>query len=261
MGCTLFRPGAILITLIFVLHSLVGAQSMPWLSSFQIAFNQLKQGDLPQALSEFDSLWKSYPRDVQLATSIGGVLDATAHHDEATVWYERALSIQPDFPSALEDFAMNCVVRGKLSEAAGLLRKDIHQNSNNGKAAYNLGLLLLRLQRYREAAAALKAAEAAGNHPPLELIYVAQATAAFHLSRYPEAIAALRKCRKPDSAAFFRLLGSAQALAGDLPAAIKTFQEAIAAFPNDPDFYFRLAMVFAEGRRDADAEAVLRKAS
>ncbi len=261
MGCALLRPWSLLATLVFLLHTSAGAQSMPWLSSFQIAFARLKQGDLPQALAEFDSLWRSYPRDVQLATSIGGVLDATAHHDRATVWYQRALAIQPDFPPALEDLAMNCAIRSKLGEAAGLLRRSLQQNPDNGKAAYNLGLILLRLQRYGEASAVLKSAETAADHPPLEQIYIAEATAAFHLTRYPEAIAVLRKCGKPGTVAAFQLLGSAQALSGDLPGAIKTFQEAITAYPDNPDLYFRLAMVFAEGRRDSDAEAVLRRAS
>ena len=261
MGCALFRPWSLFATLVLLLHTVAAAQSMPWLSSFQIAFDGLKQGDLSRALAEFDSLWKSYPRDVQLATSIGGVLDATTHHDAATVWYERALAIQPDFPPALEDLAMNCAVRGKLSEAATLLRRSLQRNPNNGKAAYNLGLILLRLQHYGEATAVLKTAETAPNHPPLEQIYIAQATAAFHLTHYSDALAVLRKSGKPGSVAAFQLLGSAQALSGDLPAAIRTFQEAIAAYPEKPDLYFRLTMVFAEGRRDNDADAVLRRAS
>ncbi len=261
MGCALFRLCRVFLLFTVFLQDFAVAQPMPWLSSFQAAVDQLGQGDPANALAQFNLLWKAYPHDVQLATSIGGVLDAAAHHDQATVWYQRALALSPDFPAALENLAMNYAVRGKLSEAAALLERRLRQQPESGKAAYNLGLLLLKLRRYSEAASILKKAEAAAGHPPLEQIYLAQATAAFHLAHYPEAVAVLQKCGKPDSASVFQLLGSALALAGDLPAAIKALQEGIAAYPENPDLYFRLAMVFTEGRRDNDAEAVLRQAS
>jgi predicted Zn-dependent protease len=38
---------------------------------------------------------------------------------------------------------------------------------------------------------------------------------------------------------------------------VKTFQDAAASFPNDPQVYFRLALIFSEGRRDQEAQAVL----
>jgi tetratricopeptide (TPR) repeat protein len=64
-----------------------------------------------------------------------------------------------------------------------------------------------------------------------------------------------------DNPGEFALLASAQALSGDLPAAIQTLQRGIAAYPAEPELYFRLVLIFAEGRRDQDAQAVLQTAS
>ena len=237
-------------------------QAPAWFPPFQNAFGQLKEGQLGRALREFSLLWKAYPQDVQLATSIGGVLDATSHHDQATVWYERALAIQPDFGPALADLALNCTVHGKFSEAADLLRRKLKKEPNDTKAAFDLSVTLLRLQRYSEAASVLSHSEAVSDDPvPITKVRLAKATALFHLGRYAETANTLRKSGQPDSVAAFELLGSAQALSGDLPASIKTFQEGIATFPDNPDLYFRLTMVFADGRRDEDAKNVLQAGS
>jgi Flp pilus assembly protein TadD len=237
----------------------VNAQTAPpWLAPFQDAMAQLRAGDLNSASGRFESLWKSNSGDAQLATSIGGALDSTSHHDEATVWYQRALAAQPDFEPALKNLAMNDAIRGKLSDSAMLLRQVVRHDPNNAEAAYNLGLLTLRLRRYSEAAEAFRKALQAPNSPvPAAQIRLGGATAFFHLGEYAPVIDLLTGSGKPFSSAGFVLLGSAQALSGNLPAAVKTFQDAAASFPNDPQVYFRLALIFSEGRRDHEAQAVL----
>lgn len=258
MGDTRSRCKNLFFAFTFVLPILAQAQSAPWLSKFESAFAELKEGQLNHPLEEFNAIWKAHGQDANLATSIGGVLDATAHHEQATVWYQRALTIQPDFGPALGNLALNCAARGQLNEAASLLRRALDQTPGDGKAAYNLASILLRLRRYADALTVLTSAETASNTAPLlEQIRLGQATALFHLARYPDTVNALRKAGKPGSVSAFQLLGSAQALSGDLPASIQTFQQAIAVYPTDPDLYFRLSMVFARGRRDQDAKAVL----
>lgn len=241
------------------LLSAVNAQTAPpWLAAFQDAMAQLRAGDLNSASARFESLWKSNSGDVQLATSIGGVLDSTSHHDEATVWYEKALAVQPDFEPALKNLAMNDAIRGKLSDSAMLLRHVVRHDPNNADAAYNLGLVTLRLRRYREAAEAFSKALHAPTSPlPAAKIRLGGATAFFHLGEYTPVIDLLTGSGKPSDSAGFVLLGSAQALAGNLPGAVKTLQDAAASFPNDPQVYFRLALIFSEGRRDQEAQAVL----
>jgi Flp pilus assembly protein TadD len=250
------------LTLALVALSLVaevnGQTAPPWLAPFQDAMAQLRAGDLMSASAHFESLWNSNPGDAQLATSIGGALDSTSHHDEATIWYRRALDAQRDFEPALKNLAMNDAIRGKLNDSAMLLRQVIRHDPKNADAAYNLGLVTLRLRRYSEAADAFSKALQVPNSPvPAAEIRLGGATAFFHLGKYAPVIDLLTGSGKPSNSAGFVLLGSAQALSGNLPVAVKTFQDAAASFPNDPQIYFRLALIFSEGRRDQEAQAVL----
>ena len=89
---------------------------------------------------------------------------------------------------------------------------------------------------------------------PAAQIRLGGATAFFHLGEYAPVIDLLTGPGKPSSSAGFVLLGSAQALSGNLPVAVKTFQDAAASFPNDPQIYFRLALIFSEGRRDQEQD-------
>jgi tetratricopeptide (TPR) repeat protein len=251
--------GRILAIAAAVLISAANGQiAAQWLTRFQGAMTQLQAGDLTSAISSFDALWKSNPGDAQLATSIGGALDATSHHDEATVWYERALAAHPGFMPALKNLAMNDAVRGKLRDSATLLRQVMRMDAGNAEAAYNLGLISLRLRQYSEAADAFRKAINTSKSPiQASQVRLGEATALFHLSRYASVIDLLTQSSRSSNSAGFVLLGSAQALMGDLPAAVKTFQDATAQFPNDPQLYFRLALIFSEGHRDNEAQAVI----
>ncbi|MGI8962261.1 MAG: tetratricopeptide repeat protein [Bryobacteraceae bacterium] len=251
--------GQILVFVALVLIRGANAQTAPpWLTRFQDGMARLQAGDLNTATAGFESLWKSNPGDAQLATSIGGALDSTSHHDEATVWYERALALQPDFEPALKNLAMNDAIRGNLNDSAALLGKVIRNNPENAEALYNLGLISLRLRQYSEAGDAFRKALQASNSPVLApRIRLGEATALFHLRRYGSAVDLLISSGGPTDSAGLVLLGSAQALSGKLPASVRTLQDAAARSPNDPQVYFRLALIFSEGRRDQEAQAVL----
>src|SRR5581483_2558861 len=100
--------------------------------------------------------------DAQLAAWIGASLDSTSHHKEARPWYERSLAIRPDFEPALNDLALNYATLGEFSKAQPLLRQALRLNPSNARAAYNLGLVSLRLRDYKEAADSFHTARETG---------------------------------------------------------------------------------------------------
>lgn len=234
------------------------AQSQPpWAEPFQDAVSELRNGDTAGALQAFDTLWKNNSKDVQLAAWIGASLDSTSHHKEATQWYQRSLAIQPDFQPALNDLALNYASLGDFSKAEPLLQQALRLNPSNSHAAYNLGLIALRLRNYKEAAEAFQRARESA-HPavsPAQLT-LGEATARFHLREYAHA-ATLLESVPMDNYAYLLLLGSSQALAGNLPPAIKTLQSAVRLAPVDPQAYYRLALVFMLGRLDREGQNVL----
>jgi len=234
-------------------------QAQPsWQGGFEQALDQLRKGDPGGATAKFETLWKSHSRDFQLAHQIGTALDMSGRHAEATPWYQRSLAIQPNYEPALNNLALNYATLGQLAKAAPLLHQALRINPGNAQAAYNLGLMDLRLERYADAVAAFRTAREAPQPPAaIERIQLAEATALFRLGRYSETASVLSKSGAQNDAARFELLGSAQALAGDLPSAIKTFQQSASSFPGNPQVYYRLALVFMLGRRDQEAQDVL----
>jgi tetratricopeptide (TPR) repeat protein len=234
------------------------AQAPPdWMQQFQQAYALLQNGNLPGATQSFDALWKSYPRESELAFAIGTALDSTGHHREATPWYLQTLKLNPQLTPAYNNLALNYVSQGDFEKALPLLRKVTRLDPRNEQALYNLGLVHLQLKHYREAAQAFRRAhelKPGERDPLLRLAYTM-----FHLGEYKQTAGALLKAGAPrDSAVdYYLLLGSAQALSGDLPAAVKTLQTAVRAAPLRPEPYYRLALVFLEGYRDQDALQVL----
>jgi tetratricopeptide (TPR) repeat protein len=182
------------------------------------------------------------------------MLDAPQRSDTLV---QRSLAIRPDFEPALNDLALNYATLGEFSKAQPLLREALRLNPSNTHAAYNLGLVALRLRDYKKAAGAFEQARESGHlAASQDQLTLAEATARFHLREYVKASTLLESVRNRNSE-YSLLLGSAQALSGDLPSAIKTLQQAVNSAPGDPQVYYRLALVFMLGRLDHEAQNVL----
>lgn len=102
---------------------------------------------------------------------------------------------------------------------------------------------------------AAEKAHAAGNSAAF--VYE-KGMALFGMGRYKEAAGVLEAAApNAQDANWNLLLGSAQALAGDLPGAARTLQAAIQSAPQQPEGYYRLALVLMQGFRDQDALQLL----
>jgi tetratricopeptide (TPR) repeat protein len=246
------------VAIVFVVAT-VHAWAQPiWMNSFQTATAELRAGHLENALARFAELGKQYKTDTQLLTSIGAALDATSHHREATAWYRRSLAIDPQYGPALNDLGQNYVALGNFAAAAPVFETAMHTDPRNWRAAYNLGLAELRLRRYADAAGAFgRVAKLATDAAVLEQARLGEATALLNAKQYRAAAVVLMPYEDASTLSHLLLLGTAEALAGDLPNAIGVLQRAIERFPNDHRAYYRLALVFSLGRRDQEAQDVL----
>ena len=234
------------------------AQQPIWMDSFQAAIGELRAGHLENAMARFNELAQQQRADLQLLTSIGAALDSASHHSEATAWYKRSLAVNPNYEPALNDLGQNYVALGNIADAAPIFQSAIRVDPNNWRAAYNLGLIGLRLARYREAAAAFaRVTKTASDSTVLQLAKIGQATALLNTREYSAAAGVLSPIGDAANLTHFLLLGTADALAGDLPRAIVVLQDATKRFPNDDRAYYRLALVFSLGRRNQEAQDVL----
>ena len=152
------------------------ADSPPgWADAYQSATQLLKAGDTVAAERAFQSLWKANSNDPNLANAIGAALNAAGKQDEAVLWYNRAIELNPEFAPAYNNLGLNYASRGKLEQAAGPLRKACKLDPQNVRAFYNLGLVLIQLRRYAEAATALQRAHELSPEIPDPLVRLAYA--------------------------------------------------------------------------------------
>jgi len=251
--------GLRIITAIALMAAGMRAQTQPsWISSYQIALNHISGGKSELGVRELEVLGASFPRDAVLATSIGAALDSDSRHQQAAHWYEKALAIDSQYEPALNNLALSLASRGLLEDAVPLLRRVLKINPENGRAAYNLALIALRLKRFNEAVEAFQLARKVPEPAvPSEAITLGEGTALFKLGRYAEAAKVLNSSSACSEVAPCLLLGSSQALSTDLPTAVSTFQFAVRLAPNVPDTYFRLALTFLQGNRDDEARETL----
>ena len=230
----------------------------PWISSYKIALEHIRAGKSEAGFRELEVLGASFPRDTMLATSIGAALDSDSRYQQAGRWYEKALAIDPQYEPALNNMALSLASRGRLADAVPLLHRVLKIDPENGRAAYNLALITLRLKQYQEAVEAFQVARKVPEPAaPPETMALGEATALFKLGRYAEAKNLLIKSSACSEVASCLLLGSSQALSNDLPAAVRTFQTAVRLAPQSPDPYFRLALAFLQGKRDDEAKDTL----
>ncbi len=125
--------------------------SVRWSTKFQEAVEQLRAGNLTEATRQFETLWSSEPEDFVLANAVGTALDSAGHHREATEWYHRALSVNPQFAPACNNPALNYIALGEMEKALAQLRKANRLDPINYRVIYNLGLVHLQMGHFREA--------------------------------------------------------------------------------------------------------------
>jgi tetratricopeptide (TPR) repeat protein len=244
--------------LLLVAAAIALAQQPAWLAAFQEAVRALRSNQTTAAEAQLNNLKVRYPGDPQLLTSVGAALDANGKHHEATAWYQQALSASPGYAPAVNDLALNYLAQGMLAQAVPLLERVVKANPANPQSLYNLGLAQLKLKHYKQAVDTFRQMGQIAVAPEAkEQIGVAEATALINLKEYREAIGVLSQTADTAGIEHLLLLGSAEALGGDLPSAIQTLQSAAKRFPSEPAPYYRLALVLSLGGRNQDAQEAL----
>jgi len=62
----------------------------------------LAKGRLPQAAAELTPLVSKYPKSANVYDSLGDAYQAAGRKDDAIKSYEKALAIDPNYPSSVE---------------------------------------------------------------------------------------------------------------------------------------------------------------
>jgi tetratricopeptide (TPR) repeat protein len=222
-----------------------------------LGLNYVALGELEKASVQLRRASQLDPTDGRAVYNLGLVHLQMGHFREAVRAFELAHKLRPAERDPLLRLAHSRFKLGQQAEGFLAIEELARLPGDRGESL----LLAIRTLNgsglYRQAVEqSHKARE--GGWTSASLLYE-EANALFHLAQYKEAIEVLLRAGAENKSDlnYYLLLGSAQALVGDLPNAVKNLQAAVRAAPDQPEPYFRLALTFLQGYRDQDAEEVL----
>jgi len=129
-----------------------------------VAYFRLQQyGD---ARRVFDSVLRKYPNDPNFNYLQGYMARAEGLFDEALVSFRKVLKVTPNSPDVMASIGNIALERGDLVNAESTLRKTIELDPKNFPAYYDMGRLLIRQKKYRDALAILEKGKALNDVDP-----------------------------------------------------------------------------------------------
>lgn len=174
---------------------------------------------------------EKYPADFVAHFNLGASLQAQGKPEEALPYLTDAVRIRPDSATARNNLAVSLMEEEQFKEAEKELRTALSLDPGYSNARYNLARALAAQGdspgALREVSTYLQAASR--DAQALELS--GRLKVAMH--QYRAAMADLRQASElePNDVAFLTNLGSALALAGDLPEAVRAFESALRIDP------------------------------
>jgi tetratricopeptide (TPR) repeat protein len=177
---------------------------------------------------------------------------ALGHLDEATICYDQALQLQPDFADARNNFGVALQTQGALNEAIEQYRLAIASDPALADAHLNLGTALGKLGRFAEALACYR--EALLIDPNSAEAHFNAGNAHNAQDEHEAAVASFERALalRPDYAEAHVNLGSAIGKRGDYAGAESQYRRAVALRPNPTNLVCLGGSLGAQGRLDEE---------
>jgi Flp pilus assembly protein TadD len=184
----------------------------------------------------FRSVIRVFPENAKGHASLGSALAAREQWAEATLEYERALTIYPDYPRADPWFNSTYLTvllkEGRLADATARAEQAVRMDGQRSSSHYNAGKVYMKGQRYVEAEWAFR--RAISLSPDNYTAYVGLSTVLAHQQRFAEALAAAESAirRKPEDPLAYQVKGVALDGLGRLQEAAGAYEAALAIDPS-----------------------------
>jgi Tfp pilus assembly protein PilF len=110
-----------------------------------------QQGAAAEAVEAYENVLRSEPNHTAVAHRLAVLLDKTGQSRRAEPYYQACLRAAPNDPDLLSDFAYHCYLERRWAEAESHLQRALAVAPRHARARNNLGLVLARTERPREA--------------------------------------------------------------------------------------------------------------
>jgi protein O-mannosyl-transferase len=182
-----------------------------WMAYNNIGFADAKEGELDDAISEYERALDINPNYSDAHYNLGFAFQQKGQFADAVMQYERAIEIEPDNFEAHNNLGNILMLAGKLDESIVEYQKALNLNPNEVEAHSNLGNVLSQKGRYSEA-----------------------------IQEYQKALVL-----EPEYAEIHYNLGLLLSRQGQLAGAIKEYQATIQEKPTMPEPYNNLAYILS----------------
>jgi tetratricopeptide (TPR) repeat protein len=216
-----------------------------YLAHCLLAGEQAKQGQLPEAILQFNQALRLKSRYPDAHNGLAIALCAQGHIDEGIKHFQEALDEEPDYAEAHNNLGFTLIARGLLDQAVIHLNEAVRLKPGYANAHRNLGTALFKQGRVREAVEHYQKAlqlrpDSAEAHQDL-------AGALLKEGDLDEAMAHLQKAAEIDPKLGGTLSGLGDILVqkGRVKQAIECYQGALRAQPADARVLNNLAWMLA----------------
>ncbi|MGH7977913.1 MAG: tetratricopeptide repeat protein, partial [Limisphaerales bacterium] len=218
------------------------------------------QGDVPDAVRNFNRALQINPEDAKSMNNLGKVLTTQGKLGAAVGDFHQALQLEPENVRILNNLSVALAAQGKVSEAAQDLDRAIELKPEDAGTYYNLGNIYAGGSDYDDAVENYRQAleinpDFAEARCNLGLTLARQGNLNEAIEQYRKAIQV-----KPNYLDALNDLGGALAAEGDVSDAAGCYRQALALRPDDPNTLNNLGVVLARTSKLDDAIKCFKRA-
>lgn len=178
--------------------------------------------------------------------------------DEAIGYFNKSVSIDPNYYLAFNGLGLAYSMKGKFEESVKYFQKCLAINPAFSEARNNLGIVYQEMGLVDKAESEFKIAAAAKNYNSKELPYYNLARLYFRQEKLQAALTYIQKALEVDSsmAMAYNLKGLVLEKLNDFGEAIKSYEKALEIIPEDLNLNFNLAVAYFKNNEFKKAKEI-----
>lgn len=202
------------------------------------------KGMKQEALKEYLIYYQDFPKDAECAFSLANVYDDLSDQENAKIFYEKAVDLDPEHHKAFFNWALLLASEGNEAESVRLLKKAVDAEPNYWKAWVKLGIFCSKIGNIEEAISAYS--QAVSLCPGLVDVHYNLGISYKLTGKFDEAVVCFREVIQlnPEDVHGWHNYGVANFQAGNIEEALEGLRTAISLDINHAEAHYRLACLY-----------------